>query len=80
MTWYSFHIAHVKDYDDSISYLNSDRSIYSANLIETYYQKYLKGNYQEVSDEPDFNPLVEHDFLYEMSMKDIYISLGKLSR
>lgn len=80
MDWYVITGEHIKDYQNTLKYLSTPESLKSSDLIEDFYQMYERPFYGKSGLIPKYNPWIYHEFLLHKRPKDLYISLGKISR
>jgi hypothetical protein len=80
MDWYLLTGLHIKDYNNTLKYFNTPEFQESANVIDEFYRIYIRPYREKSGLIPKDNPLIYHEFLLHKNPKDLYISLGKLSR
>ena len=80
MIWYLLRGEHIRNYNDSLRYLTTPESIKSGEVIEQFYQSYIKPFHKKSGLKPETNPFILHEFKLNQRPKDLYVSSGKLTK
>lgn len=80
MNWYLLRGEHIKNYNDSLRYLTTPEFLKSDVVIEQFYQSYIKPFHKKSGLKPENNPFIHHEFKLNQRPKDLYVSLGKLTK
>lgn len=78
--WYLLSAQHINEYNTTLKYFSTEKSIAIGERIHEFYLKYLLPYKGKTSPIPQFNPIEGYELSAGQRPKDMYQLLGKLDR